>query len=217
MTGATRIIRGDAALEASRWDAPAVDASAAAELKGAAGRSAHLLTARQLDELQRQVHKEAHDRGYAQGLAEGRAELGKRAARLEGLIEALGFPFHDLDQAVAEELAELAIALASHLVRREIAAHAAELAQTVRDCIETLPIAARDVTVHMHPDDVALVSGELGDNPERAWRLEPDRNLARGDLRVQSPTSQIDGRLETRMREIISAALIDAGEPGMPA
>jgi flagellar assembly protein FliH len=212
----SRIIRGNEALEASRWDAPAVDVSAAAELKGAGGRGAHLLTARQLDDLQRQVHKEAHERGFEQGLADGRAEVGKRVARLEALIAALAAPFEDLDESVERALVDLAIVIAGHLVRRELADDPAELAHAVHECLETLPIAARDVTVYLHPDDLAVVTAELGEDAERAWKLAPDRGLARADVRVQTPSSRIDGSVEKRLAEIVANAVAQPGAPEAP-
>ncbi len=68
----SRIIAKDQAGTPDRWDFPAVDASAADALRGAQKGGAHLLTAGQLDALQKQVHDEAHRRGFDEGLAAGR-------------------------------------------------------------------------------------------------------------------------------------------------
>lgn len=205
----TKIISGTQASEANRWDAPSVDASAAEALGGARGGQAHLLTARQLDELQRHVQEEAHARGFAQGLEEGREELARRAAQLDALLATLAHPFQELDTAVEEELAAVAIALASHVVRRELERDAGLMAATVRDCLAVLPHGSRELTLLLNPVDAALVREALSMDDARGWRLEEDAALERGDLRVVSRSTQVDGRLETRLREIVAAAQAD--------
>src|SRR5690606_41439345 len=59
-------------------------------------------------------------RGYAEGLAAGKAEAAARAAKLAALGDALARPLENVERAVEEELLGLSIALACHLVRREI-------------------------------------------------------------------------------------------------
>ena len=200
-----------AAAEIALWNAPAVDHSAADVLRGAAGGAAHLLTARQLGDLQQQVQKEAYQQGFEQGFAEGRSEVVARTQRLATLLDAFAQPLQDLDQAVERELAELAVALASRLVRREIAQDREHLLATIRECLAVLPIGTRSVTVYLNPADAELLAASLGRPEERAWRLGSDAALERGDLRVASESSQVDGRLEARLRQIVLAALPDTG------
>ena len=117
----SRIIDKEQAGEIDRWDVPSVDATAADALRGAQKVSAHLLTAGQLDALQKQVHDEAFKRGFDEGLAAGKAELASRVARLTALAESFSQPFQNLERSVEEELVNLSVELASHLVRHEIA------------------------------------------------------------------------------------------------
>jgi flagellar assembly protein FliH len=206
---AGKTISGADAAAIDRWNAPAVDRSVAEELKGARGSAAHLLTARQLDDLQRQVQDEAYKRGFEQGLADGQKEAAARAARLSALLDALVYPFRELDRAVESELAGLAVMLASRLIRRELDQDGEHMAATVRECLSVLPIGTRNVTVYLNPADADLLGTIAGASGERAWSLANDPALNRGDLRVSSDSSQVDGRLETRLKEIIFAALSD--------
>lgn len=203
----TRIIDREAATEVDRWSYPSVDDSAAAALEGARSGAAHLLTARQLDELQREAHREAYERGFAEGLEAGRAELASRATRLASLVEGLARPFEDLDVTVTEELAALAVALASHLLRRELAVDSEPLAAAIKDAIAALPSAARDLTLHLNPDDAALLREHQP--AEARFRVETDASLERGDLRLTASSSEVDGRLETRLGRLVAAALAD--------
>ena len=208
-----RIIEGSAAQSADRFDFPAVDASAADALRGAGKPGAHLLTAGQLDQLQRQVHDEAFKRGFDEGLAAGKAEAAARTARLAALGDALAQPFHGLDRAVEDELVSLAVSLATHLVRREIESDPEVLHAAVRDCLEVLSGGERDVTLHLNPDDLALVRAQLANGPAPRVGLAADPSLARGDIRAVAGSSLIDGTVAARCAEILAATRAAASEP----
>src|SRR4029079_10684084 len=115
----SRIIDKEQAGEIDRWDVPSVDASAADALRGAQKVSAHLLTAGQLDALQKQVHDEAFKRGLDEGRARGKAELASRVTRLAALAESFSQPFQNLERSVEEELVNLSVQPASTLRRTQ--------------------------------------------------------------------------------------------------
>jgi flagellar assembly protein FliH len=210
----SRIIAKDDAQSANRWDFPAVDPTAADALRGAGKSGAHLLTAGQLDTLQKQVHDEAYKRGYDEGLAAGKAELAARAARLAALGNAFAHPLQGLERAVEEEVVSLAVALATHLVRRELERDPALLTAAIHDCLGVLSSSVRDVTVYLHPDDAALVRGLLPPGEAQGFKLAADPALLRGDLRIASPTSVVDGSVAARCAEIIGAAKAAARPAG---
>ncbi len=212
----SRIIDKEHAGSADRWDFPAVDASAADALRGANKGGAHLLTAGQLDALQKQVHAEAHQRGFEEGIAAGKAELVVRTRRLEALAEAFAHPFQNLERAVEDELVNLAVELASHLVRREIQRDPALLHGAVADCLGVLAASVRDVTLYLHPDDAALMRGQLQGVSGARFTLAPDATLQRGDLRIASASSLVDGSLAARCTEIIAAARAGARTESNP-
>ncbi len=199
---------------ADRWDSPSVDASAADAMRGAGKGGAHLLTAAQLDALQRQVQEEAFKRGHEEGLAAGKAEFAARMARLAALADAFAHPLQNLDRAVEDELVNLAIALASHLVRREITQDPEVLHAAVRDCFAVLSSSVRDVILYLHPEDAVLLRKQVASGADLRCTLAEDSALARGDLRVASGSSLVDGALAARCAEIIAAARDDARAPG---
>lgn len=202
----SRIIDKEQAGAADRWDVPSVDASAADALRGAYKGSAHLLTAGQLDALQKQVHDEAYRRGFDEGLAAGKAELQSRVARLAALAESFGQPFQNLESSIEDELVNLAVELASHLVRHEIAHDPKQLHAAINDCLGVLASTVRDVTLHLHPDDATIVRAEIQAGTETRFSLAEDAALQRGDLRITSGSALVDGRLSARCAEIIAAA-----------
>jgi len=75
----------------------------------------------------------------------------------------------------------------------------------VREAIGSLPVSARDVRVHLHPEDAAVVRQNLAPTEsERAWQLVEDPVMARGGCQITTATSRVDARLETRLGAIVS-------------
>ena len=207
----SRIIGKDQAGGAASFDFPTVDPTAADALRGAAKGGAHLLTAGQVDTLQRQAQDEARQRGFEEGLAAGKAELTSRIARLTSLGQAFTQPFQALEQAVEDEIVALAVQLACHLVRREIEHDPVVLQGAIHDCLAVLAPGVRDVTLYLNTEDAALFRGQLPQQAELKFKLAIDATLARGDLRVASGSSLVNGSLAVRCAEIIAATRTRVG------
>jgi len=94
----------------------------------------------------------------------------------------------------------------AHLVRRELDHDRAVLATAVHECVAVLPSSSRDVVLHLHPTDAALLKSELAPGTDVRFRISEDKELARGDVRVTSAATQVDGRLETRLKHVLAAA-----------
>ena len=186
-----------------RWAAPAVEGPIV-------GRRADASSV-----LDRQEESAQHARGYAAGIAAGRAEMQARVAeaqarvtRLDSILMLLARPLEELDGAVEQELALLALTIGQHLLRRELKTDPAQIIAIIRESVGRLPAAARDVRVHLHPDDAAVVRERLpAPATERAWSIIEDPALARGGCLARTDTSQIDARLESRVNAIVAAAL----------
>jgi flagellar assembly protein FliH len=185
---------------AARWTAPDV-----AKVSAAAGQKLPLPTVSGLADLQAEAHKEAFDQGLAEGREAGRAEIRAVVQKLEGMFYDLAKPFEELDAEVERELLTLAMALARQIVRRELKTDPTQIIGIIREAIASLPVAAREVRVHLHPEDAAVVRENLAPTEsDRAWQLIEDPVMARGGCQVTSATSRIDARLETRLGAILS-------------
>jgi flagellar assembly protein FliH len=156
-------------------------------------------------------------RGYQAGLARARAEmqsqlqeLDARVRQLEAVLQQLTHPLKALDTEVEQELLQLALAIGEQLARRELKADPAQVVAIVRQCLEQLPVAAREIRVHLHPQDAACVRERLTPpGGERAWSLVEDPTLSRGGCVVKSDSSLVDARLESRLQAIAASALGD--------
>jgi flagellar assembly protein FliH len=194
----------------SRWDLPAVSGKPVQARR--AGK-----TVGELEDLERRTYEEAFAKGREAGLAAARAETEKavaqlkaQVARLDGMLGLLAQPLHELDAQVEQQLTHLALTIARQLVRRELRIDPAQVIAVIRETVALLPATARDVRVHMHPEDAAVVREKLAaPGAERAWTIVEDPVMTRGGCRVTTDTAQIDARLETRINSVISALLGD--------
>jgi len=158
-----------------------------------------------LADLQAEAHAEAFAQGLAEGREAGRGEVRAQVERLAGMFYDLAKPFEVLNAEVERELLTLAMALARQIVRRELKTDPTQIIGIIRDAIAALPVAAREVRVHLHPEDAAVVRQNLAPTEsERAWTMIEDPVMARGGCQITTTTSRIDARLETRLAAILS-------------
>jgi len=189
-----------AAKNPATWDVPSIDAP---------GGGAYA-TAGHLEELQKEAFDEAFQKGHAEGLAAGEAAVRDRADRFDQLLRALSEPFDRLDDSVEKQLVELAIAIVKQLFRREIKIDPSHVIGVVREAIQLLPIASRNVQVQLHPDDAALVRETLSPaEGEPAWTIVEDPLVAHGGCRITTENSHIDATTEARLQAVINATLGD--------
>jgi flagellar assembly protein FliH len=181
---------------AAVWTAPDMNSPAANQ---------KLPTVSGLADLQEEAYNEAFEQGLTEGREAGRVEVRAQVDKLAGMFHDLAKPFEVLDTEVERELLTLAMALARQIVRRELKTDPTQIIGIVRDAIAALPVAARDVRVHLHPEDAAVIRENLAPTEsERAWALVEDPVMARGGCQITTTTSRIDARLETRLAAILS-------------
>lgn len=168
----------------------------------------HLLTANQMEHIQKQAHEEGFARGHAEGLRAAQQESDARLQQLGRILNTLSNPLLELDDRVEQELVTLALSAARLIVRRELKADPNIVVAAVREALTALPAAARQVRLHLHPEDAALLrehfklSGE-----EQGWTIVEDPVLARGGCRVLTETSRIDATVESRLTATMAALL----------
>jgi len=176
--------------------------------------TAKMATVGGLADLQAEAYKEAFAHGLAEGRDAGQKEARAQVERLAGMFFDLAKPFEVLDEEVERELLTLAMALARQIVRRELKTDPTQIIGIIREAIAALPVAAREVRVHLHPEDAAVVRQHLAPTEsERAWAIVEDPVMARGGCQVTTTTSRIDARLESRLGAILSELLGTEREP----
>ncbi|HEY4213852.1 MAG TPA: flagellar assembly protein FliH [Steroidobacteraceae bacterium] len=161
----------------------------------------------------RAARLEAEIRGFEAGQAKAQAEnqarltaLDAKVQQLDAILQFLSRPLQELDGQVENELTQLALVVGKQLARRELAVDPAQVIAIIRESLGQLPASARDVRVHLHPEDAVVVREKLAaPTSERAWTVVEDPTLSRGGCVVRTDNSQIDARLESRVHALVTS------------
>lgn len=168
----------------------------------------------ELEALRKRAWDEAYQAGHAAGLAAADEQVAAQVDALTTVLNAFTRPMHELDRQVEDELLELVRAVARQLIRRELRTEPGEVIGVIRAGLDALPTAATNVVVTLHPEDAALVRERLQPSDgETPWKIQPDPILERGNCRITSETSHVDGRVETRLGRVIAGLFAEARNP----
>jgi flagellar assembly protein FliH len=196
--------------DVSRWDLPKVEGAALP--RGSGGVNVMHLAA-----VERDAWEHGYKAGHVEGVRKGEADLKQRIAEvdvkvaaLQAIIETLAKPLAELDTGIETELTRLAMIIAKHLVRREVKHDPAQVNGNVRHTLGLLPHAARNIKVHHHTDDAAILRDRLATPVgEREWELREDPLMARGGCRVTTDNASIDARVESTIAAAMRGLLGD--------
>lgn len=144
-------------------------------------------------------------RAYAEGLEAGRAMAEAEADAAATRQRALRLTFRALDEAAQGVLADDLAATVIALCDAALAGCALDRDALLARChvaAQRIGGAAESLTLHCHPDDLALLdAAALG-----GWQVVPDAALERGTVLVEGPDGAVsDGPAE--WRRAIAAAL----------
>ena len=152
------------------------------------------------------MHIEAHQQGYAAGYAEGIAEARTSAEKIDAVMLSLQQSLSELDQHVADQLLATSVEIASQMLRQSLRVKPELLLPVVREAVATLHPHSGHPALFAHPDDVALIRTQLGEQlAHNNWRIIEDDTLTAGGCRVELGASEVDATLETRWRRVIES------------
>ena len=236
------ITNSELSSEVSLWDLPIVSEGEATRIVSTTKTETLLPTAEDIEGIQEQAYKEAYDEafekakvegikfgreegmkigieegrseGYAAGMAEGKSIIDEKSSQFLSFMSALTEPLESLDSDVEDELVNLAMMVARHLVRRELKLDPTHVIAAIRQAVEILPVGTRNIMVFLHPDDAILVreSLTLAEDDEQRWKIIEDPMLSRGGCKVETEFSRIDASVEARLNSVIMQVL--GGERG---
>lgn len=167
-------------------------------------------TAAEIEAMRDAAQQDGHAAGYAAGLAAGEAEIQRRIAQLQGVLDGFTRPLARLDGEVTDALSELAVRIAGALVGRAYAADPTLLADLVREALDAVGSASREIELRLQPDDFSVLAPHL--SGLAGVRVTPDPSLGRGELRLHSEGVRIDGTVAARLQAVLDALLADEGD-----
>lgn len=168
-----------------------------------------LLTAGQLEEIQKQAYAEGFIQGKKEGYKAGENRLNQHVQYLYSIIELLQTPLNELDESIVQQLVDLTTIISRQVIRRELRTDPGQIIGVVRECIKAMPVASRKVSIFLHPDDAMLVRGafSIDENIDQTWRIVEDPVLTRGGCRIEAENSTIDSTVEQQLNRVIANLL----------
>ena len=166
-------------------------------------------TAQELGKLHQEAWNEGYaageQRGYQEGLARGSDAAERELQALRGIASSMAQPLAQFDEALVESIADLALLIAGHLVRRELKTSQGEVVGVVREALKHLPVTSQKTTIRLNPEDVELVreAMSLGEGVDN-WFIDADPLISRGGCVLDTETSRVDASVESRIAAIAS-------------
>ena len=181
--------------EAAPWDAgaptPAQEAASAAELQAP--------TEAQLAE----AYTAGYEDGRTDAAAAEQAKLRDAMRAVERALEEVSAAQSEWLDALEENVSALAVAVARHLVGREIAGDPALGLDLIRRAVAELP-PAQPVVVRVNPADhvLLLAAGERTALTGRDAQWVADSRVAAGGCLVEGRDFIVDGRIDTALERL---------------
>ena len=152
------------------------------------------------------IREQARQQGMQLGREEGAAEVAAVADRLSGLLAELGEYKATLYSEARDQVLELTLALVRKLLGPLAAGSPEAVVQVVERSL-TLLSDREQLTIRVHPDDLKVLMEakpkllEGVDGIQKLTVLE-DPSVRPGGCLVQTPTTEIDARLDTQLQEL---------------
>lgn len=213
----SRVIPKESLTAYQRWELGSVDQPGGRPL--AAGATSveedirvagvSLPTAEELERLHQTAWQEGyalgHEEGRKAGFAQGTQESQRHMAQLAALAEAMDTERLRQDEQLSREVLDLALVVARQMIRSALFIKEDIILDGIREALANLPSLSGHINLAVHPDDAVTVREWLAiEHAQSNFRVVTDLTLSRGSFRFESSTSELDGDLATRWREIVA-------------
>ncbi|MDD2740872.1 MAG: flagellar assembly protein FliH [Rhodocyclaceae bacterium] len=165
------------------------------------------------DDIER-INEAARSEGYQAGFDEGReaAEASRASAiaeeisRFSALVGNLQVALAHMDQSIAEQVLDLALEVASQVIRATVSARPEALLPVIREAIAALPLHHAHVLLHLNPADASVVREHIGEQLTlTGTQIIDDAAISQGGCLLKAGTSEIDATVETRWKRVLEA------------
>jgi flagellar assembly protein FliH len=166
-----------------------------------------LPTAAELEAIREAARSEGLEEGRAagheEGLAAGRAAAAAELEHLRTIAIDFGQAVAQADEAIANDVLDLALHLARAMLRTALEVRPELLIPAVREAIEYLPVLQQPALLMLNPQDAEIVRGAIGEELDKGgWRVVPDPAIGRGGCKVDTATNQIDAQAAARWQRL---------------
>lgn len=221
MSSYTRFIPGEEIDSFKQWDFGSVNRDALL-LETEKKEVAQAVDLEKSHELVDDARAAGHAGGYAEGFVQGQAQVRLEAQRqINDYMEKQGHEstqrfaslflnaqaqLDDVEQAIACGVLELACELARQIVRQELMVNTKVLEPVVREAVGLLRAEHKGGVIKLNPRDFDLLHEDARTEFSKiALTVVSDASVTQGGCLVEVAASVVDGRLEKRWLQAVSA------------
>ncbi|USD65976.1 flagellar assembly protein FliH [Vibrio sp. SCSIO 43136] len=150
-------------------------------------------------------HAEGLEQGQADGVAAGQEYIQQQVEHFMNLANQFAQPLELMNAQVERQLVDMVLSLTKEVVHIEVQTNPQVILDTVRECVEALPIAGHSITIKLHPEDEQIVRSAYGNDEleTRQWALMAEPALNRGDVHLEAGESAVSYKMEERIRSVL--------------
>jgi flagellar assembly protein FliH len=159
----------------------------------------------ELEELRKKAYQKGFTEGKSAGLKAGQGEIQKQVAHLQQVLQNMAAPLADYDEQLSQEVAELSIAIASQIIRRELRQEPGQIIAIAREALAQLPSSAQKIKITLHPEDAALLREFLPEGEGHEYQMVESGTIKRGGCMVEASNSRVDATVEKQINSVVAA------------
>jgi flagellar assembly protein FliH len=180
------------------------------EFQSLAGDAQPRGTERLLSERERRAYERGRQEGFAEGQRAAQQVRAQHDREVARVLDELRGRFGELESGGAEQVLQLALAIARQVVRREVEVDAAAVMPALREAVAAVIEQQTHPRVHLNPQDLERLREDLdADGVLKGCRFVPDATVRRGGCRVETAHSDVDATLQSRWQRVLAAVGID--------
>lgn len=145
------------------------------------------------------IREAAAEEGFQQGLMQAQQTMQELREAIDALMRAR----EETIESVSRELGEMAIEIAGHILKTEVACDEGLVMSVVRDTLGRVDRDQKSIFIKVNPVDLALVKDAMAEDTGLSKTVEvmvsQDAQVDQGSCIVESRAGQIDARFATQL------------------
>lgn len=157
--------------------------------------------------------KRGYEEGYKEANEKVQSEWSQKLSLIDEIADSLNAPLKEFDNLIQEKTTEIAIAIAKHIIRRELSIDSGQIVSAVKQAIELIPKDGEKINLHVNPKDVSQVNEIFsGNDVTSKYNIVQDPTIQVGGCKALTDYSLVDLTIEKQIGNIASQIFGDQRE-----
>ncbi|WP_367606575.1 FliH/SctL family protein [Legionella sp. W05-934-2] len=152
-----------------------------------------------------EMRERAYAEGFTQGQEAAKKEIDDLKEQLQYWINVFSHPSEQIEQSIKAEVVDTIYWVCKHCIQVELSINPEKIQKIVEDALQALPSLRDGKKLFVNDEDLEWIEEQLlpKDREMILAVASKDATLARGDFYMRDDQSEVDGRLETRLNNIL--------------